>query len=144
MVFNVVARNNDDHTKNFSFLMDRKGSWTLVPAYDLCYTYKPGGQWVGQHQLSLNGKRDGFTRQNLMTVGENMDIRLCTGIIDQLVEVVSHWHQYASESGARDAHAKEIVKYLLVKDIGKISNSDRVLTQVSEVKFSKLFRKKKV
>ena len=118
MVFNVVARNNDDHTKNFSFLMDRKGNWTLAPAYDLCYTYKPGGQWVGQHQLSLNGKLDDFTRQDLLTVGENMGIRQCAGIIDQVVEVVSHWHQYASENGVRDAHAKEIEKYLLVKEIG--------------------------
>ena len=118
MVFNVVARNNDDHTKNFSFLMDKKGNWTLAPAYDLCYTYKPGGQWVGQHQLSLNGKRDDFTRQDLLTVGENMGIRQCAGIIDQVVEVVSHWHQYASENGVRDAHAKEIEKYLLVKEIG--------------------------
>lgn len=112
MVFNVVARNNDDHTKNFSFLMNEQGLWSLAPAYDLCYSYKPGGRWIGRHQLSLNGKQDDFQRQDILAVGENMGIRQCSDIVDQIVDTVSHWHQFASECGVRDAHAKEIERNL--------------------------------
>lgn len=65
MVFNVMGRNHDDHSKNFSFLMDRQGKWKLAPAYDLCYSYTPGGKWTNRHQLSLNGKQDNFTMEDL-------------------------------------------------------------------------------
>lgn len=119
MVFNVVARNNDDHTKNFSFLMNKEGKWSLAPAYDLCYTYKPGGQWIGQHQLSLNGKRDNFNRQDLLTVGESMGIRQPSSIIDQIVDTVSNWRQYAEECGVKESYIKEIKKNLYVTEIGK-------------------------
>ena len=114
MVFNVVARNNDDHTKNFSFLMDRNGKWQLAPAYDLCYSYKPGGRWIGQHQLSLNGKQDEFTRQDLLTVGENMGIRRCNEIIEEVVESVSSWNTIAKDCGVRENHIAEIEKSLLL------------------------------
>src|SRR5207342_1540322 len=60
MIFNVVARNQDDHVKNVAFLMDKAGSWSLSPAFDVTYAYNPGGRWTGTHQMSLNGKRDGF------------------------------------------------------------------------------------
>ena len=114
MVFNVVARNNDDHTKNFSFLMDRNGKWQLAPAYDLCYSYKPGGRWIGLHQLSLNGKQDEFTRQDLLTVGENMGIRRCSEIIEEVVESVSSWNTIAKDCGVRENHIAEIEKSLLL------------------------------
>ena len=114
MVFNVVARNNDDHTKNFSFLMDRNGKWQLAPAYDLCYSYKPGGRWIGLHQLSLNGKQDEFTRQDLLTVGENMGIRRCNEIIEEVVESVSSWNTIAKDCGVRENHIAEIEKSLLL------------------------------
>lgn len=65
MVFNVMSRNHDDHSKNFSFLMDKQGKWKLSPAYDLCYSYTPGGKWTNRHQLSLNGKQDNFTMEDL-------------------------------------------------------------------------------
>ena len=114
MVFNVVARNNDDHTKNFSFLMDRNGKWQLAPAYDLCYSYKPGGRWIGQHQLSLNGKQDEFTRQDLLTVCENMGIRRCNEIIEEVVEAVSRWSTIAKDCGVRESHIAEIEKRQLL------------------------------
>ena len=114
MVFNVVARNNDDHTKNFSFLMDRNGKWQLAPAYDLCYSYKPGGRWIGQHQLSLNGKQDEFTRQDLLTVSENMGIRRCNEIIEEVVEAVSRWSTIAKDCGVRESHIAEIEKRQLL------------------------------
>lgn len=114
MVFNVLARNNDDHTKNFSFLMDRQGQWKLAPAYDLCYSYKPGGRWIGQHQLSLNGKQDDFTRQDLITVGVKMGIRRCREIIDEVTETVSQWHSTAHDCGVRESHIKEIEENILL------------------------------
>lgn len=114
MVFNVVARNNDDHTKNFSFLMDRNGKWQLAPAYDLCYSYKPGGRWIGQHQLSLNGKQDEFTRKDIQTVGENMGIRRCNEMIDEVVDAVSHWNTIARDCGVRESHIAEVEKNLLL------------------------------
>lgn len=114
MVFNVVARNNDDHTKNFSFLMDQQGRWKLAPAYDICYSYKPGGRWIGQHQLSLNGKQDGFTRLDLSTVGERMGIRRCGEIIDEVSHAVSKWRSIAQDCGVRESHINEIEKNLLL------------------------------
>ena len=114
MVFNVMARNNDDHTKNFSFLMDRQGQWRLAPAYDLCYSYKPGGRWIGQHQLSLNGKQDDFTRQDMLTVGEKMGIRRSDEIIEEVADAVSRWQTIAKDCGVRENHVAEIEKNLLL------------------------------
>jgi len=65
-VFNIVARNHDDHTKNFGFILNEDFQWKLAPAFDKAYSYKPGSLWVNSHQLSLNGKRDHFTRQDLL------------------------------------------------------------------------------
>lgn len=65
MVFNVAARNHDDHTKNHSFLMDRNGKWSLAPAYDLCYSYNKNGKFTKYHQMFLNGKQDNFTYKDL-------------------------------------------------------------------------------
>ena len=113
MVFNVMARNNDDHTKNFSFLMNRQGQWRLAPAYDLCYSYKPGGRWVGRHQLSLNGKQNDFTRKDLLTVGEKMGIRRSGEIIEEVADAVSRWHIFAKDCGVRESHMAEIEKNLL-------------------------------
>ena len=114
MVFNVVARNNDDHTKNFSFLMDNNGRWRLAPAYDLCYSYNPDSRWVSRHQLSLNGKQDDFTRNDLLVVGEKMGIRQCGEIIDEIVDVVAQWKRFATDCGVRDSHISEIDKNLIL------------------------------
>ena len=108
MVFNVVARNHDDHTKNHSFVMDESGKWALAPAYDLCYSYSPSGKWTNQHQLSLNNKRDQFESSDLLSVASTMGIRSGKEIIDQIMEVVSHWSDYASESGVRKEHLIQI------------------------------------
>lgn len=114
MVFNVMSRNHDDHTKNFSFLMDKKGYWTLAPAYDLCYSYTPNGKWTNRHQLSLNSKQDNFTYGDLVTVGENMGIRNSKHIIEQIREIVSHWNDYAKEGGVTKGHSQIINDNLLL------------------------------
>lgn len=114
MVFNVMSRNHDDHTKNFSFLMDKSGNWSLAPAYDLCYSYTPGGKWTHRHQLSLNGKQDNFTHADLITVAKNMGIRNSKNIIEQVRETLSHWKDYAKEAGVKEIHSQIINDNLLL------------------------------
>lgn len=114
MVFNVMARNHDDHTKNFSFLMDKYGKWSLSPAYDLCYSYTPGGRWTNRHQMSLNGKQENFTMDDLQKVGENMGIRNYKVVISEVSEAVSNWMKFAKDCGVKAEHANTIGKNLLL------------------------------
>lgn len=99
MVFNVVARNQDDHTKNISFLMDAAGQWQLAPAYDVAYAYQPGNRWTSQHQMALNGKRDGFTRADLRAVAREMNIRGADELIDDVLQQVARWPEFAATAG---------------------------------------------
>lgn len=108
MVFNVVARNHDDHTKNHSFLMDKSGAWRLAPAYDLSFAYSEGGKWTSQHQMSLNGKRTEFEYADLLTVGKKQGIQRPEDIIDKTIEVVSRWKHYAKDAGVRKEHMEAI------------------------------------
>lgn len=108
MVFNVVSRNHDDHTKNHAFLMDKSGKWSLAPAYDLCYTYAPSGKWTNQHQLSLNGKRDNFTLDDLLSTGQKLDIKNPMIIIEQITSVVSQWEMYAKNAEVKREHSKQV------------------------------------
>ena len=108
MVFNVVVRNHDDHTKNHSFIMNHKGQWRLAPAYDLCYSYNPQGKWTNRHQMSVNGKQDDFTYDDLFSVAERMGIKRGKEIIEKVVDTVSAWDKYAKEAGVKVEHTKEI------------------------------------
>lgn len=117
MAFNVIARNHDDHTKNFSFLMNKKGEWHLSPAYDMCFSYKPGGRWTELHQLSLNGKRDNFTKRDLLDVADNVGIREARVIIEQITYFVSGWKQFAKDAGVRKEHIQAIDSTLLYSAI---------------------------
>ena len=110
MVFNVMARNCDDHTKNFSFRLKKGGRWELAPAYDVCHAYKPNHQWVSQHALSINGKRSGITRQDLLIVGESIQCKKAALIIDQIEAVVMNWKKYANEIGVPGKLRDEIYK----------------------------------
>lgn len=114
MVFNVITRNHDDHTKNFSFLMDKNGKWSFAPAYDLCYSYDPAGKWTRAHQMSLNSKQDNFTIQDLISVAENMGIRNGKHIIEQIQDIVSRWKDYAKDGGVKKDHSKIISDNLLL------------------------------
>jgi serine/threonine-protein kinase HipA len=111
MAFNVIARNQDDHTKNIAFLMDRNGRWRLSPAFDVIYAHNPAGVWTNQHQMSLNGKRDGFSRGDLITVGESIGIAKPGRIIDQVLEAVNDWPQYAGRAGVKPAIRNEIAHH---------------------------------
>jgi serine/threonine-protein kinase HipA len=97
MVFNVMARNCDDHTKNFAFTMNKKGIWQLSPAFDICHAYRPGSEWVSQHALSINGKRKDITRQDLLAVASQMNIKKAATIISQISDIINNWEAYASE-----------------------------------------------
>ena len=75
MVFNTVLRNQDDHTKNISFLMGADGRWRLSPAYDMGFAYNPSGSWTRTHQMSINGKYDDLTRKVLLACAAANNIK---------------------------------------------------------------------
>ncbi|WP_191600085.1 type II toxin-antitoxin system HipA family toxin [Marinomonas algicola] len=99
MTFNIIARNHDDHSKNFAFIL-KKDKWSLAPAYDLAYSYKPGSKWVNSHWMSLNGKRDNFTRSDFYSLEKLSPVfnkKKIDDIIDATIEHVSTWRQLAEE-----------------------------------------------
>lgn len=99
MVFNVVVRNQDDHTKNISFLMDENGKWRLSPAYDMGYAYNPNGGWTATHQMSINGKFDGISREDLIVFARQNNIKDAETIIEEVREAASRWPQIAKACG---------------------------------------------
>jgi len=99
MIFNVVSRNQDDHTKNIAFLMDSNGKWRLSSAFDVTYSHNPGGKWTNRHQMTINGKRDGFTLEDLTIVGKSIGIHDPDAIINEIVNVVNRWSEFAVQAG---------------------------------------------
>lgn len=97
IVFNVVVRNQDDHTKNISFLMDKNGKWQLSPAYDIGYAYNPQGGWTAQHQMSINGKFDEITRYDLLELARRNNIKEASEIIDMITDTAARWPIIARE-----------------------------------------------
>ncbi|MDE9433154.1 type II toxin-antitoxin system HipA family toxin [Xenorhabdus bovienii] len=100
MVFNIIARNHDDHAKNFAFMLNDSNKWQLAPAYDLAYSYKPGSKWVNSHWMSLNGKRDEFSRKDLYSLEKLSPLftrSKINTIIDETIEHVSQWQVLATE-----------------------------------------------
>jgi len=113
MVFNILSRNCDDHTKNFSFLMKKNEPWQLAPAYDICYAYSPTSFWVSQHALSMNGKRKNFTAEDFLTIGKAMSIKKVKDIVNSINEVVLQWPKYASQAGV-DKEKTSLIKENLI------------------------------
>jgi serine/threonine-protein kinase HipA len=99
MVFNVIARNQDDHTKNIAFLMDKQGTWSLAPAFDVIYAYNPNGDWTSRHQMTINGKRDDFLLADFDAVAERFNIRDPQDHVTQVKDAVAHWPDFARDSG---------------------------------------------
>jgi len=100
MVFNILARNQDDHVKNIAFLMDQKGQWSLSPAYDVAYSFNPSGDWTATHQMTLNGKQDGFGMQDFEACGKLARLKQgqAKAIINEVQRTVSKWRNYADEA----------------------------------------------
>ncbi|MAB13561.1 MULTISPECIES: type II toxin-antitoxin system HipA family toxin [Parvibaculum] len=109
-VLNLLARNQDDHVKNVAFLMDRKGVWSLSPAFDVSYSYNPNGDWTHQHQMSLNGKRDHFTYDDLIAFGAYCGFkeRKAAEIVREVRESVMRWPEFASQAGVAKPDADRI------------------------------------
>ncbi len=99
MTFNMVARNQDDHVKNIAFLMDKAGKWTIAPAFDMTYSYNPTGSWTNRHQMSLNGKRDGFTLDDFKAAAETISMKRgrAETILDEVIEAVKRWPEFATD-----------------------------------------------
>ena len=97
MVFNIVARNQDDHVKNIAFLMDKKGQWSLAPAFDVTYSYNPAGAWTATHQMTLNGKRDDFTMRDFEACAKAalMKRGRAATIIEEVQAAVNRWPEFA-------------------------------------------------
>ena len=112
MVFNVFARNQDDHVKNISFLMDRTGKWSLAPAYDITYAYNPGGMWTGAHQMTINGKQSAIDLQDLFTSGHIMGLRKTDieNIISNVRTSLTQWDKFAESAGLPEQVAEKISK----------------------------------
>ena len=108
MVFNVVVRNQDDHTKNISFLMDRGGKWRLSPAYDMGYAYNPDGQWTSAHQMSINGKFSGITKDDLLECGAKNNIKNAAQIIEEVCQAASMWPEIARQNEVPQKMVEEI------------------------------------
>jgi serine/threonine-protein kinase HipA len=108
MLFNVLARNQDDHTRNIAFLMDRQGKWTLAPAYDVVWAYNSQGAWTNRHQMTVNGKRDGFTRADLLAVAEQFGIKGASELLNEVADAVSHWSTVAKEYGVDSSLLRKI------------------------------------
>ncbi|MBF0647360.1 type II toxin-antitoxin system HipA family toxin [Dysgonomonas sp. GY75] len=113
LVFNVIARNCDDHTKNFSFILKQDSRWQLAPAYDICHAYRPGSEWVSRHALSINGKRDNITREDLIKIGRSVRNKKAGEIIDEIYDKVRQWDFYATEAGVDKEKRLEIGKTLI-------------------------------
>lgn len=109
-IFNVIGRNCDDHVKNIAFLMNRRGEWSLSPAFDLSYAWNPNGEWTSQHQMSINGKRDGFEREDLLALAKAADIKKSRAeqMIERVIDVFRRWPDFAGEAGVHDDQIKKI------------------------------------
>jgi len=114
MVFNVIVRNQDDHTKNISFLMGEDGVWRLSPAYDMGYSYNPNGGWTATHQMSINGKFDDITRKDLLECGAKNNIKNASLIIDEVCEIASQWPIMAKECDVPQSMIDDIKDNMLL------------------------------
>lgn len=110
MVFNLVARNQDDHVKNIAFLMDRTGQWSLSPAFDITWSFNPAGDWTATHQMTVNGKRDQFTRADLLAAGRSAQLKRgrTEAIAEEVIAAVRDWPRTAAEAGVPDDRYREI------------------------------------
>lgn len=110
MVFNICARNQDDHTKNHAFLMFSDGSWQLAPAYDVCFSYSATNKYIQQHQMSCNGKRDNFELDDLLKAAKAADVKRPHDIINEVESAVSRWLIHANNAGLKESYAIDIAR----------------------------------
>ncbi len=116
MVFNEYAKNYDDHTKNISFLMDKKGTWSLAPAYDMTFSFRKDSIWVSAHQMLINGKSDNITEDDMLKVAGKVGIKKSDAvkIMEQVKNSVAKWEDFAVKAGISEHNTKKIKDYLHV------------------------------
>jgi serine/threonine-protein kinase HipA len=110
MLFNVVARNQDDHVKNIAFLMNKAGEWRLAPAFDVTYSYNPSGSWTATHQMTLNGKRDGFLKADIRAVGKSAGLKQgrADTLLDEVTAAVERWSEFATRAKVPEGVTEKI------------------------------------
>ena len=114
MAFNMLAWNCDDHVKNIAYLMDRRGEWSLAPAYDECYAHNPEGDWTSRHQMSVNGKRIGISDDDILSCARfaNMRERKARAVLDEVKSAVHDWPRFAAEAEVREDFVAAISRQL--------------------------------
>ena len=134
MVFNVIARNQDDHVKNIALLMDKSGNWSLSPAYDMTYSYNPTGAWTASHQMSINGKRDQFTLDDFRVCAKTASMKRgrAEKIIDEVKAAVTQWKDFANEANVDARQREQIQRSFRLSLISEImySNSSLIVDQL--------------
>ncbi len=122
MVFNIIARNQDDHVKNIAFLMDKSGTWALAPAFDMTYSFNPSGTWTASHQMTLNGKRDDFILEDFKACARTASMKRgrAETIIKEVWEKVLHWRDYADDVGVPAIWRDQIQNTLRLEKFAKI------------------------
>lgn len=118
MAFNVIARNQDDHVKNIAFLMDKAGNWSLSPAFDMTYSYNPDGVWTSRHQMTINGKRDGFTIADFRECAKAASMKRgrAETIVGEVSSAVRRWPEFAAQAGIGDTSQEAIAGALRLED----------------------------
>jgi serine/threonine-protein kinase HipA len=111
MIFNVLGRNQDDHTKNITFLMSEEGKWSLSPGYDITFAYNPTGAWTSEHQMTINGKRDNFDVADFRAVAKRFRVGSASKISNVLAEIdraVGSWPELGAKTGITESRIAAI------------------------------------
>ena len=114
MLFNVVARNQDDHVKNIAFLMDKAGRWSLAPAFDVSFSYNPAGRWTARHQMTVNGKQDGFEVADFRAVAELAGLKrgATEALLREVCDAVARWPEFAKAAGVAKDWQAHVARHL--------------------------------
>jgi len=113
MAFNVMARNLDDHTKNFGFILRQGQPWNLAPAYDVTHAYNPKGEWTYQHQMSVNQKFEDISKEDLLTVADRFSVRKPQNALSEVRAAIDNWSQFARQAHLSPALQNRVANHLL-------------------------------
>ena len=114
MAFNVMARNCDDHTKNFAFLLANGASWTLAPAYDLTHAYNPKGIWTFQHLMSVNQEFKDIKRDDLLSAADRFGVRKPDAALSDVRAAVGNWSGFAAQANLPESLKDRVARDLLL------------------------------
>jgi serine/threonine-protein kinase HipA len=116
MAFNVMARNCDDHTKNFAFRLKQRGTWELAPGYDITHAYNPGGKWTYQHLMSVNGKFESITREDMLVEAERFSVSRPKDLLGEVRAALGSWPAFARQAGlSGDASSRVAADFRLLE-----------------------------